>query len=89
MISCSSSYPGCLRCFNHRRITERYGSLIRDVSTFTSLSLLFISSFSLTVTHDGDDATMDSADDTREYPCIIRAIDGKEVKISTHVRTYP
>jgi len=32
---------------------------------------------------------MDLADDTREYPCIIRATDGKEVKISTHVRTFP
>lgn len=32
---------------------------------------------------------MDPADDTREYPCIIRATDGKEVKISTHVRTFP
>ena len=32
---------------------------------------------------------MGSADDTREYPCIIRATDGKEVKISTHVRTFP
>ena len=32
---------------------------------------------------------MDSADDAREYPCIIRAIDGEEVNISTHVRTYP
>jgi len=31
---------------------------------------------------------MDSADDTREYPCIIRATDGKDVKISTHVRTF-
>lgn len=39
MISCSSSYPGCLRCFNHRRITERYGSRIRDVSTLILHSL--------------------------------------------------
>ena len=87
MVSHSSSYPGCLRCFNHRRITERYGSRIRDVSTLTSSPLRFIFSFGLTVTHDGDDVTMDSTDDTREYPCIIRATDGKGVEISTHVRT--
>ena len=29
---------------------------------------------------------MDVSDDTREYPCIIRAIDGKDVSFSTHVR---
>jgi hypothetical protein len=32
---------------------------------------------------------MDSTDDNREYPCIVRATDGKEVTISTHVRTLP
>ncbi|KAH9953367.1 signal recognition particle SRP9/SRP14 subunit [Russula dissimulans] len=37
------------------------------------------------LTHDGDDVTMYSADDTREYPCIIRATDGKETNISTHI----
>lgn len=37
------------------------------------------------LTHDGDDVAMDVADDTREYPCIIRAIDGKEVSFSTHI----
>ena len=42
----------------------------------------------LTVTHDGDDVTMDAADDTREYPCIIRATDGMDVSFSTHVRTF-
>ena len=31
---------------------------------------------------------MDVADDNREYPCIIRAIDGKDVSFSTHVRTF-
>jgi signal recognition particle subunit SRP14 len=87
MISCASSYPGCLRCFNHRRSTERYGSLIRDVSFSggpVASSYLFVL---LTVTHDGDDVTMGVADDTREYPCIIRATDGKDVSFSTHVRT--
>jgi hypothetical protein len=83
-----SSYPGCLRCFNHRRSTERYGSLTRDVSFPTSLSPPLISSFDPTVTHDGDDVTMDVADDTREYPCIIRVTDGKDEKFSTHVRTF-
>jgi hypothetical protein len=89
MISCVSSYPGCLRCFNHRRSTERYGSLIRDVSFSgcpVASTYLFIL---LTVTHDGDDVTMDVTDDTREYPCIIRATDGKDVSFSTHVRTFP
>jgi hypothetical protein len=88
MISCASSYPGCLRCFNHRRSTERYGSLIRDVSFSghpVASSYFFVL---LTVTHDGDDATMDVADETREYPCIIRATDGKDVSFSTHVRTF-
>ncbi|KAI0299828.1 signal recognition particle, SRP9/SRP14 subunit [Russula brevipes] len=36
------------------------------------------------LTHDGDDVTMDSLDDTREYPCIIRATNGEELKFSTH-----
>ena len=47
-----------------------------------------ISSFDPTVTHDGNDVTMDAEDDTREYPCIIRLTDGKDVKLSTHVRTF-
>ncbi|KAI9511868.1 signal recognition particle, SRP9/SRP14 subunit [Russula earlei] len=65
-----------------------------DNDTFLSrLSLLFQSSKEhgtiwLThkrLTHDGDDVTMDSADDSREYPCIIRVTDGKEAKFSTHI----
>jgi len=28
---------------------------------------------------------MDIADDNREYPCIIRATDGKDVSFSTHI----
>jgi hypothetical protein len=31
---------------------------------------------------------MGVADDTREYPCIIRVTDGKDVTFSTHVRTF-
>jgi hypothetical protein len=31
---------------------------------------------------------MDAADDTREYPCIIRATDGGDVSFSAHVRTF-
>ncbi|KAF8481703.1 signal recognition particle SRP9/SRP14 subunit [Russula ochroleuca] len=37
------------------------------------------------LTHDGDDATMDVGDDTREYPCIIRVTDGEDVTFSTHI----
>ncbi|KAH9980772.1 signal recognition particle, SRP9/SRP14 subunit [Russula compacta] len=37
------------------------------------------------LTHGGDDVTMDSTDDTREYPCIVRVTDGKEAKFSTHI----
>ena len=88
MTGCASSYPGCLRCFNLRRSMEQYGSLIRDVSFSTSLPPPLICSFGSTVTHDGDDVTMDAADDTREYPCIIRVTDGKDVELSTHVRTF-
>jgi signal recognition particle subunit SRP14 len=84
----ASSYPGCLRCFNHRRSMERYGSLIKDVSFSDLLVAPLISSFGPTVTHDGDDATMDVGDDTREYPCIIRVTDGEDVTFSTHVRTF-
>ena len=43
----------------------------------------------LTVTHDGDDATMDNADESREYPCLVRVTDGKEAEFSTHVRIFP
>ena len=69
---------------------EQYGSLIRDVSFPISLSHppSLISSFGPTVTHDGNDVTMDAEDDTREYPCIIRVTDGKDVTLSTHVRTF-
>ena len=88
-MSCASSYLGCLRCFNHRKSTDRYGSLIKDVSTLDLIAVPSLLLFGLTVTHDGDDVTMDPADDTREYPCIIRATDGKDAKISTHVRTSP
>lgn len=66
---------------------ERYGSLIRDVSAVTTSSPTLLSSFCPTVTHDGDDVTMGSPDDTREYPCIIRVTNGEELKFSTHVRT--
>jgi hypothetical protein len=31
---------------------------------------------------------MDVAEDTREYPCIIRVTDGNDVTFSTHVRTF-
>ncbi|KAJ7511809.1 signal recognition particle, SRP9/SRP14 subunit, partial [Mycena galericulata] len=38
--------------------------------------------------HDGEDVAMaqaDPADDTREYPCLVRVTDGGAVKFSTHV----
>ena len=31
---------------------------------------------------------MGVADDTHEYPCIIRATDGNDVSFSTQVRTF-
>ncbi|KAH9973198.1 hypothetical protein BGW80DRAFT_1308716, partial [Lactifluus volemus] len=37
------------------------------------------------LTHDGDDVTMDSANELREYPCVIRVSNGKDAKFSTHV----
>ncbi|KAI9444568.1 signal recognition particle SRP9/SRP14 subunit [Lactarius indigo] len=37
------------------------------------------------LTHDGDDTTMESADDSREYPCIVRVTDGKATQFSTHI----
>jgi signal recognition particle subunit SRP14 len=43
------------------------------------------------VTHDGDDATMkieEGSSDTREYPCLLRATDGKSAKFSTRVKSY-
>ncbi|EGO05387.1 hypothetical protein SERLA73DRAFT_174525 [Serpula lacrymans var. lacrymans S7.3] len=39
------------------------------------------------LTHDGEDATMNDADGTREYPCLVRATDGKKVKFSTQVES--
>ena len=32
---------------------------------------------------------MDSTDDSREYPCLVRVTDGKETQFSTHVRIFP
>ncbi|KAI0688130.1 signal recognition particle 14kD protein-domain-containing protein, partial [Cytidiella melzeri] len=39
------------------------------------------------LTYDGDDATMtsDSAADSTEYPCLVRATNGKEANFSTRV----
>ncbi|KAL1749314.1 signal recognition particle, SRP9/SRP14 subunit [Schizophyllum fasciatum] len=40
------------------------------------------------LTHDGQDSTMkheEGAEDTREYPCLLRAVDGTGTKFSTHV----
>lgn len=37
------------------------------------------------VTHDGEDATMHSVDEDKEYPCLIRLTNGKDVNYSTHV----
>ena len=51
-------------------------------------SLALMTSDSETVTHDGEDTNMKNADidsDDREYPCLIRATDGKEIKFSTKV----
>ena len=42
------------------------------------------------MTHDGDDATMkfeEGVSDTREYPCLVRATDGKSAKFSTRVKS--
>lgn len=43
------------------------------------------------VTHDGEDAAMnheDSGSDDREYQCLIRATNGKEINFSTQVKAY-
>ncbi|KAI5825762.1 signal recognition particle, SRP9/SRP14 subunit [Schizophyllum commune Tattone D] len=40
------------------------------------------------LTHDGQDTTMkadDGSEDTREYPCLLRAVDGVGTKLSTRV----
>ena len=40
------------------------------------------------MTHDGQDATMSSAEDeTKEYPCLVRVTNGKELNFSTKVRS--
>jgi signal recognition particle subunit SRP14 len=43
------------------------------------------------VTHDGDDTAMkieEGSSDTREYPCLVRATDGKSAKFSTQVSVF-
>ena len=43
------------------------------------------------MTRDGDDATMkfeEGSTDTREYPCLVRATDGKSAKFSTRVKSF-
>ena len=41
----------------------------------------------MAVTHDGEDAQMTSVDDEKkEYPCLVRATNGKQIAFSTHVR---
>jgi hypothetical protein len=44
------------------------------------------------VTHDGEDAAMkheESGPDDREYQCLIRATNGKDVNFSTQVKILP
>lgn len=40
------------------------------------------------VRYEGGDATMSSADadETKEYPCLVRVTDGHDANFSTHVR---
>ncbi|KAH8094745.1 signal recognition particle SRP9/SRP14 subunit [Cristinia sonorae] len=69
--------------------------LVDNDSFFKQLTALFEStkdagSIWLThkrLTHDGEDATMDAGDanDSTEYPCLVRVTDGKELKLSTKV----
>lgn len=66
---------------------DRYGSLINDVcstaQSFYTIDLRILHA----VTYDGEDAEMASVDDeTKEYPCLVRVTNGKEVKFSTRVR---
>ncbi|KAG6812427.1 hypothetical protein H0H92_002893 [Tricholoma furcatifolium] len=35
--------------------------------------------------HDGNDAVMDDASESREYPCLLRVTDGKKTRFSTEV----
>lgn len=41
---------------------------------------------SRSVAYDGLDADAATRDDTKEYPCLIRAMDGRKTKFSTRVR---
>ena len=44
------------------------------------------------VTYEGDDTTMGAVEgvsDDKEYACLIRATDGKRVKLSTQARVLP
>jgi len=54
---------------------------------FSAALNLLPHSIRLIVTHDGNDALMAEAAEGREYPCLIRAMNGKEVKFSTRVRS--
>ncbi|KAI0053400.1 signal recognition particle, SRP9/SRP14 subunit [Auriscalpium vulgare] len=35
--------------------------------------------------YDGEDSVMVPADDSKEYPCLVRVTNGKDIKLSTHV----
>ncbi|OCH95711.1 signal recognition particle SRP9/SRP14 subunit [Obba rivulosa] len=70
------------------------GELVDQDTFFSRLTGLFESSTqsgSIWLTHkrltyDGEDVQMSSADDeTKEYSCLIRATNGKDVKLSTKV----
>jgi len=61
-----------------KRLNELFGSSREKGSIWLTHKRL---------THDGEDVTMQSADqDTKEYPCLIRVTDGKKIKISTQVK---
>ncbi|EMD42268.1 hypothetical protein CERSUDRAFT_110796 [Gelatoporia subvermispora B] len=70
------------------------GELVDHDTFFSRLTGLFESSTqsgSIWLTHkrlrhDGEDVQMSSADnETKEYPCLVRATNGKDVKLSTKV----
>ncbi|KAJ7729100.1 signal recognition particle, SRP9/SRP14 subunit [Mycena maculata] len=74
-----------MELLNHDSFLQRLAALFESSKDHGSIWLTH-----KRLIHDGEDVAMaqaDPADDTREYPCLVRVTDGGDAKFSTHVNS--
>ncbi|KAH9950962.1 signal recognition particle SRP9/SRP14 subunit [Amylocystis lapponica] len=80
-LECSSIPLGSMQRVDHDSFLQRLAALFKSSQDVGSIWLTH-----KRLTHDGEDAEMHpTGDETREYPCLIRATDGGKVNFSTTV----